>query len=321
MFITRMNFLHAEALGALDLGFLAQREPVVTRCTFDQVAIGSALPRAGQIDGLGDLAFLIFMLDHEAAAELLGEVADHAFDQVRHLLKIGVGPVSLKHGELRIVTAADAFVAEVAVEFEHTGETAHEQPFQIQLGGDAQIHLLIERIEVSLKRARSGTAGHVLHHRCFDFQEVAAVQVVADLGDHLAARDEDLATAVVGNEVQVALAIFDLAIRDTMPLVGKRAQCFRQRGEHLHMDGVLASFGHESLASHTDEVADVDLMNEERVGFLADITLAQVALDASRDVADVKERRLAHLTPGQNAACHIDIESFDKVFLQRARIV
>jgi hypothetical protein len=34
------------------------------------------------------------------------------------LVEISVGPVGLEHGELRIVAAAEAFVAEVAVEFE-----------------------------------------------------------------------------------------------------------------------------------------------------------------------------------------------------------
>jgi hypothetical protein len=41
---------------------------------------------------------------------------------------------------------------------------------------------------------------------------------------------------------------------------------------------------------HADPVADVEEVGEQRVGFVTDITLVQVALDAARHVRDVERK-------------------------------
>ena len=60
----------------------------------------------------------------QAAAEFLREMAGEFLDEIGHFLEVGERPVGFQHGELRIVAARDAFVAEVAVEFEDLGEAA-----------------------------------------------------------------------------------------------------------------------------------------------------------------------------------------------------
>ena len=60
----------------------------------------------------------LVVLDLQAAAEVLGEVADDFLDHVGHGWEVGAGPVDLEHGELGIVAPGDALVPEAAVELE-----------------------------------------------------------------------------------------------------------------------------------------------------------------------------------------------------------
>src|SRR5690606_18976135 len=72
--------------------------------------------------------------------------------------------------------------------------------------------------------------------------------------------------------------------------------------EAVDMDRALAAAGDEGFALEADEVADVDLLVEEVVGLVADVALAQVALDAAADVAEVEEGGLAHVAAREHAA-------------------
>ena len=47
-----------------------------------------------------------------------------------------------------------ALVAELAPDLEHLLEAAHEQALEVQLGGDAQIEILVERVVVRDEGAR-----------------------------------------------------------------------------------------------------------------------------------------------------------------------
>ncbi len=55
---------------------------------------------------------------------------------------------------------------------------------------------------VAQRQARA--ARHVLQHRCFDLQKSALVEVVAHLGQHARAQDEQVGTRFVRDEVEVA---------------------------------------------------------------------------------------------------------------------
>jgi hypothetical protein len=79
MLIASMDFMHTKAAGTLHFRLFAQVEPIFPSCLFDQIPIRRTLPWAGQIDGLCDSAFFIFMLDKQTSTELLCQVANHAF--------------------------------------------------------------------------------------------------------------------------------------------------------------------------------------------------------------------------------------------------
>ena len=78
-------------------------------------------------------------------------MANQFLDQVRHFFEIGVRPVCFEHGEFRIVLSGNAFVAKVPIDFENLVKSAHEQAFQIQLGGNAQIKIETECLVMRAK--------------------------------------------------------------------------------------------------------------------------------------------------------------------------
>src|SRR5690242_4128312 len=108
-------------------------------------------------------------------------MTNHLLDQVGNLLEVGIGPVSLKHGELRIVSTRNAFVPEVPIHLEDFREAADEQTFQEQLRRNAQIKINPERVVMRAEWLRRRAAGDGLQHRCLYFEEAAILEKIADL--------------------------------------------------------------------------------------------------------------------------------------------
>ena len=102
------------------------------------------------------------MLDGQRAANFVGEIANQFFDEIRHFFEIGVGPISFKHREFGIVFSRDAFVAKVAIDFEHFVEPAHEQTFQVKLQCNAQIEVDAECVVACFEWFGRSTSGYRL---------------------------------------------------------------------------------------------------------------------------------------------------------------
>ena len=104
-----------------------------------------------------------------STADRLGQVAEELLGVVHHRVEVAVGLVELKHRELGVVAAVDAFVAEVAVDLEHPRHAGHQQALEVELWRDAQKQVDVQRVVVGLERPRGGAAGDGLHHGRFDF--------------------------------------------------------------------------------------------------------------------------------------------------------
>ena len=87
----------------------------------------------------------------------------------------------------------DALVAEVLADLVDALQAADDQALEVELGGDAQVHRRVERVEVRHERARQCAAVDRLQDRGLDLDEALVVEEAADRGDDLGARDEDLA--------------------------------------------------------------------------------------------------------------------------------
>ncbi len=203
------------------------------------------------------------------------------------------GRVELHHRELGVVSHGHPFVAEVAVDFEHALKAADHQALQIELGCDAQEHLLVERVVVGGKRLGVGAAGDGVHHRRFDFQELVVDHEGADRGDGLGAGDEAGARLFVDDQVHVALAVLLLLVGHAVELVGQRTQGLGQQTDLGDLDRQLAGLGLEQGALGAQDVAQVPVL-EGLQGVGADGVQGHIDLDAAGGVLQGAEAGLAH---------------------------
>jgi hypothetical protein len=101
------------------------------------------------------------------------------------------------------------------------------------------------------------------------------------------------ARRLVGDQVDVALAVLLLGVGETVELVGQRAQALGEEAQPLHVDRQLAGLGLEQRPLGADDVAEVEVL-ERRVVLGADRVDADAQLDAAGGVLQRREAGLAH---------------------------
>ena len=212
---------------------------------------------------------------------------------------------------------ADALVAVAAVDLEDLFKTAHDQALQIELGRDAQVHLLIERVVVGDEGFGVGTTGDGVQHRCFHFQKTVLDHELAHAADGAAACHKALAGLLIGDEVYIALAVFELLIGHAVEFIGQRAQALGHQPYAFGVDRELAGLGLEQGAAGGDDVAQVPML-EGLVGAFAYAVIAHINLDApargaQRRVLNGGKAGFAHDPLEHHAAGHAHLDGF---FLQ-----
>src|ERR1051325_5955176 len=125
----------------------------------------------------------------------------------------------------------EAFVAEIATDFENLINPTHEEAFEVKLQCDAHVKVAAERVVMSLEWLGGGPPRNRLHHWRFDFDISAIGQKIADFAHDLAALEENFFDLGVCNQIQVTLSIANFSIGEAMPFLGRRAQRLRQDDE------------------------------------------------------------------------------------------
>ena len=157
-------------------------------------------------------------------------------------------------------SGAQPLVAEVAVDFEHLLETAHYQPFQIQLRRDAQVHLQVQAVVVGDKRPRRGAAGDHLQHRRFRLDKALLDQIVANPGDHPRANLKGTAAVFVDDQIHIALTITRFGVGQAFVFLGQRAQGFGEHQVLIHHHVQVAHPRFTQGAAHANHVAQVPVL-------------------------------------------------------------
>ena len=293
--------IHAHALSQL-------HAPVSIADTGHKVGAGDVLHGVGHGDappGGGQVDFMTQPGDLVGAQNLLGGAGEDALQNIHHAVQVGERLVQLTGGELGIVLGVHALVAEDAAHLVHPLHTADDKPLQVQLCGDAHIHINILGIVVGDEGSGVGAAGNGAENGSLHLHEAQAVQIAAQIGHKLAA---DLKIALrlgVHNEVHIALAIAHFLIGKAVELLGQGPQGFTQQGDVLGPDTHLALFRAEHGALNTDDVADVVLL--EAVIFVqVHLVPAGIELDAAGLILQIAEGDLAHAALGHEAAAYGD---------------
>ncbi len=156
------------------------------------------------------------------------------------------------------VLGGDALVAEHLAHVVDVLHAADDAAVEEQLDGDAQVEVAVERVVVGRERSRAGAARQRLQRGRFDLHEVALGQPFADREDDLVARDEQLARLLVGDQVELAVAVARARVAQAVVLVRRRAQRLGQQRALDRLQRELAPLGHVHAALDRDDVADVE---------------------------------------------------------------
>ena len=253
------------------------------------------------------------MLDYERADHFLGHACDHRLEQLHHRLVIAKRLIGLEHGELRIVPGRDALVAVVATDLEHAIHPADEQSLEVQLQRDAQVKVAAQRVVPGDERLSRRAAGDGLHGGCLHLDEAALVHEVTNLADDRAAFVEHVLDVEVGDEVEVALTVAGLDVREAVPLGREGAQRLADDSELRRLERDLLRARGEHRPFHAEEIAEVELLQHlERL--LAEGVFLCVNLHAIGAVADVQKDAFAHRAERGHAPGQGDLAAFLVIF-------
>ena len=253
--------------------------------------------------------------DPGTAADILRQAGIQLLHQVHHALVIGVGLVQLHGGEFGVVLGIHTLIAEDASHLVHTIQAAHDEPLEVKLGLNAQVHIHIQRIVVGHK----GPGGSADLQRYQDggiyLQEALLIQVAADLGQDAAALIEGIPHLRVHNKVHIALAVPGIGIPQPMEFLRQRQQGL---GKQLDMGGMnrdLALLGTEHGALHAQDITDIPLLKVGIV-FLAHIIPAHIYLQPSGGIQQIHKAGLTH-----HAAAHHAAGNAYRFALQRLKVI
>mmetsp|Transcript_13985 Transcript_13985/g.41160 ORF Transcript_13985/g.41160 Transcript_13985/m.41160 type:complete len:210 (-) Transcript_13985:468-1097(-) len=187
-------------------------------------------------------------LEHHGGEELLRELHE--------VVVVRIGPVELTGGELRVVRHVDALVPKEPANLVDAVEAADHQHLEVELGGYPHVELAVQLVVVGLEGPRRGAAGHHVEDGRLHLDEGVKVEVAPQVVDRARAHEEDVARRPVHEEVQVALPVPKLLIREAT--LGEEVQA---RGEHLNLRGEerkLALLGLAREAACADNIAALD---------------------------------------------------------------
>ena len=215
------DLVHIDASGLRggdSLGIIGYSHKVDTDVFLDSLGHGQALPAGGEVD----LAALPCAL---IGAEYLNRSArQEVFKQIHHVVKIGVGLIELNGRELGVVLRVHALIAEDAADLVDALNAADYKALEVELGCDAQEHVDIQRVVMGYERTRCCAAGNGVKYGRFDLHKASAVEEGADIAYELRADLEVAAAVVAHDEVDIALAVFELGARHAVEFLRQRAQ-------------------------------------------------------------------------------------------------
>ncbi len=260
-----------------------------THDLLDPAEEGAPWPRRGQVDRtVGDG-------EPKTTGRALCGVHDEPLGEIHPVVDVGEGTVRLERGELRAVPRVDPLVAEVPGDLEDPLVAPDDQALEVELRGDPEGEVDVERVRTGEEGAGERSAGLRLEDGCLHFDELLGGEEAAQRGDD-AEPDVEHPTGVrVGQEVDLTLTVPGVGFGQTMPLVGQGAQCLRQQVQPGDVQRELAPPARDHLPLRPDPVTEVDLVQDEG-GPIGQGRLLHEQLQGPGHVLEGRERE-APVTP------------------------
>ena len=137
----------------------------------------------------------------------VGAIAEQPLRNVHHAVEVGVRLIQLYRGKLRIMFGIHTLVAELPAYFVHLFKPAHDKPFEVKLGGYAHVHVYVQRVVVSDKRAGVGASRYGVENGRFHFEKAALVKVLPDGFYYFGAQNEGALDVGIGDKIYVTLTV------------------------------------------------------------------------------------------------------------------
>ena len=205
-----------------------------------------------------------------------------------------------------VVPGADALVAEIPADLENPLHPADQKPLEVKLRADAQEKLHVERVMMGSERAGSRSAVDGLKHRRVDLEIILLNQVVAHSLDDRASLTKDLLDIRVGEQINVAAPVAEVDVGQTVPFLGRRQDSLGEHRQCVSPEGQLAGFGPAKRALDSDDVAEVQFLDDGPL--VAEIGLAQRDLELAAPVVNRQKGQLAHDPQQQDSSRHLETQ-------------
>ena len=266
---------------------------------FDSFDHGHSVPGRRQVDFLVDIGNL------HRAVQLHGQLGYHFFRNLDDVFQIAVGLVQFYRRKFRVVARVDAFVAEAAVHFIDSFQTADEQALQVQFRRNAQVNIHVEGVVVGLEGTGSRAAGNRVQHRRFYFQKAPFVQILTNALDNLGPFNKRVFYFRIDDEIQIPLAIARFLIRQAVEFFRQGTERLGQQRPFFNADRRFARVSRENNPFDADDIADIQQL-EQGIRFFTQNILAEIQLDFAADIAKDAEGRLAVTADRHEAAGNAD---------------
>jgi hypothetical protein len=139
-----------------------------------------------------------------------------------------------------------------------------------------------------------------LKHRRLDLNEICVVERAANARDHLGARHEAIARLGVGHQIEVALAMSNLDVLQSVVTVGEWQAAWCELDPLGDLDAQLASARSRGGADDTNQIPNRDGANLlERL--LTELLKVSQELDSTGHVLKVDKRHAALTTTAEHA--------------------
>ena len=151
-----------------------------------------------------------------------------------------------------------ALVSELTTKLVDALKSADKQAFQRKLGCNAQVVLGVQSVVVRDEWLCVCAAKNLLENRGLNLHVTVRLHELADDGDNLGTLAEYVADLGVHDEVNVALAITDLAVGEAVELLWQRTQRLGEDLQRGDCQGKLAAARTHDSAGCADDVAKVE---------------------------------------------------------------
>ena len=174
--------------------------------------------------------------------------------------------------ELGIVKPVHTFVTKVFGKFINPFKTAHDQAFQIEFIGNAQIKRNVQGVVVRNKRPGGGTTRNSLQNGRLHFQVSFIIQEIAHRFDDLCPFDKGVFYFIVNDQVDITLPVTLVGVGECIIHFsvflfhdGQRPQRFRQNRKLFNVYRNFSHFGNEHKSFHANYIPDIEQTFENNI--------------------------------------------------------